>query len=104
SSASANGNNPRRCRHVRPDSERARNRSIPEQAGADSARGFQVVAAHPSPRTRVINILIGRNDVVVARKHYWMTAVVKAGGVVDQPFEPGQFVVEFGTGLRVAVR
>src|ERR1700692_4628779 len=56
------------------------------------------------PRTGVVNILIGRNDVVVARKHYWMTAVVKLAGVVDQPFEPGQFVVEFGTGLRVAVR
>jgi hypothetical protein len=33
-----------------------------------------------------------------------MTAVVKAGGVLDQPFEPGQFIIEFGTRLRVAVR
>jgi hypothetical protein len=46
----ADGNNPRRCRYVRFDRERARNRSIPEQAGADSARGFQGVAAHPSTK------------------------------------------------------
>ena len=29
---------------------------------------------------------------------------MKAGGVLDQPFEPRQFVAEFGTRLRVAVR
>ena len=32
-----------------------------------------------------------------------MTAAVKVGGVFDQPVEPSQFVVKFGTRLWVAV-
>jgi hypothetical protein len=49
-SANADGNNPRKCKCVCLDSGCARNRSIPEQAGADSTRGFQVVAAHLSTK------------------------------------------------------
>src|ERR1700722_4114165 len=56
------------------------------------------------PGTRVINIVIGWHHVVFARQYYGMVALVEACGVLNQSFEPGQFVVEFGTRLRVAVR
>ena len=51
-----------------------------------------------------IDVLVGRHDVVVAREHDRDAGLVKRGGMADQPLDPGELVVEFRSGLRVAVR
>ncbi len=47
---------------------------------------------------------VGRHDVVVAREHDRHAGLVERGGVTREPLEPGELVVEFRPGLRVAVR
>ena len=52
----------------------------------------------------LIDVLLGRYDVVVAREHDRDAGLVERGGVADQPLEPGELEIEFRPGLRVAVR
>src|SRR4051812_48027717 len=56
-----------------------------------------------APGTRVVDIKVGRNNVVVASKEYWFAQLRKGSGVTDEAFEPLQFVVELWAGLRVAI-
>ena len=51
-----------------------------------------------------IDVERSRHDVVVAREHGRDVILDEAGGVLPQPFEPGELVVEFRPGLRIPVR
>ncbi len=46
---------------------------------------------------------LGRRDVVVAGQDHRLPGALERGRVLDQPIEPGQLVVEFRAGLRIAV-
>ena len=50
-------------------------------------------------RSRGIDVLRGRDDVVVTREHHRNTG----RRMTNQSFKPGQFVLEFGAGLRVSI-
>ena len=47
--------------------------------------------------------MLGRRDVVVAGEHDRRAGLSQRSGVEAQPLEPGELVVEFRAGLRVAV-
>ena len=56
------------------------------------------------PRLGRIDVGVGRHDVVVAGQHHGQRCWPERGGVGDQALEPGELVVEFRAGLRIAVR
>lgn len=64
---------------------------------------FRLLQGVVEPRARVIDILVRRNDVVVAGEHDGMPTIDKHVSVFDQPLEPCQFVVKLRAWLRVAV-
>ena len=53
---------------------------------------------------RRIDIEVGRHDVVVAGEHDRHARAMELARMPREPREPGELVVEFRTGLRVAVR
>src|SRR6202022_3704316 len=55
-------------------------------------------------RSRWIDVLHSRYDVVIAAKADRPAGLHQFRAVLDQTFEPGQFVVELRTGLRISVR
>src|SRR5690606_15185515 len=55
------------------------------------------------PGAWVVDVLVGGHHVVVAGQHHRMAAGEQPFGMLDQPLEPGQLVVEFRSRLRVAV-
>ncbi|MNE87756.1 hypothetical protein D3C80_1849930 [compost metagenome] len=55
------------------------------------------------PGTRVIDIEVGGNHIVVTGQHHWMLAALQRMRVLDQALEPGQFVIELRPRLRIAV-
>ncbi|SPA54885.1 protein of unknown function [Cupriavidus taiwanensis] len=57
-----------------------------------------------APGTRVVDVLVGRHHVVVTGQHHRVAAVEEFLRMRDQPFEPGELVVELRPRLRVAVR
>src|SRR5262245_26035155 len=56
------------------------------------------------PRARIVDIEIGRYDVVISRQHDGFSALAKGRRVAEEALEPGQFVVELWPRLRVPVR
>src|SRR5580704_259958 len=54
-------------------------------------------------RSRWIDVPHSRYDVVIAGKDDRHTGLHEFRAVVDQTFEPGQFVIELRTGLRISV-
>jgi hypothetical protein len=55
------------------------------------------------PALRLVDVEVGRHDVVVAGEHDRRAAVQQAPGVRRQPFEPAELVVEPGSRRRIAV-
>src|ERR1700676_2445110 len=55
-------------------------------------------------RSRWIDVLHSRYDVVIAGKDDRHAGLHQFRAVLDQTFEPGQFVIELRTGLRISVR
>ncbi len=76
--------------------------SLLEQAPITGA-AFGLQQRVLEPGARVIDVLVGRHHVVVAGQHDRMAAVVQRGRILQQPFEPGELVLEFRSRLRVAV-
>jgi hypothetical protein len=81
--------------------ERVCSSLIHEVLEATTDLGLQQSVA--APRVRVIDILVRRDDVVVAGEHNGVTAIHQILRVFDQPFEPRELIVELGTWLRNAV-
>lgn len=56
------------------------------------------------PGPAAVDVRLGRHDVIVARQNDRRIKVDQTPGVTVQAVEPGQLVIELGTGLRIAVR
>jgi hypothetical protein len=55
------------------------------------------------PRLGGVDVLVCRNDIVVACEHDGHPRGQKLSGMCRQSAKPGELVIEFGTGLRVAI-
>ena len=55
------------------------------------------------PPRRVVTVDILRDDIEVATKHHRHFTVQKGGGTGAQPVHPGDLVIEFRSGGRVAI-
>lgn len=56
------------------------------------------------PALGLVDVEIGRHHVEVACEHHRLAGGEKFAGMRDQPVEPAKFVVEFRTGLCIAIR
>ena len=103
--ASGSACNPRTCTSARRDAACGSRRPSPARAvrwnAARLSRLHQRVVVIGLGR---IDVAVGRHDVVVAGQHHRHAGRVELGGMRGEPLDPGELVVEFRPGLRVAVR
>ena len=97
--------NPRTCTSARPDAARGSRRPSPARAAAGTAR------AALGCTQRILVVGFRRIDVALrsARRCSRRPAPparprIKLGGMRDEPLHPRELVVEFRSGLRIAVR
>ena len=55
------------------------------------------------PRSRVVDVVVGRHHIEIARDHHRMAAIAQRRRMGDQALEPRQLVVELGARLGIAI-
>ena len=74
------------------------------EEGAEPRARFEPAQRIVAQRHRIVNIVVGRADVVVAGQHERDLAAQQFARVVDQPLHPGELVGEFVGADGIAVR
>ena len=74
------------------------------EQGAEAGARFRLDQRVVAHRHRIVDVLVGRADIVVAREHERDLAPQQALAVGVQPLHPGELVGELVGADRVAVR